>query len=84
MKNHLLHLYPDDMTPEERLDSLAEVFAKGFLYLAQNGLLESDESHCLPNPSTVTSCPKKPLTPVGEEGNHSSQDHGQRQKKHGS
>lgn len=34
------YLHPGDMTPEKRLDALAEVLADGFLYLAENGLLE--------------------------------------------
>ena len=31
---------PNDMSPEERLDALADALAEGFLYLAENGLLE--------------------------------------------
>ena len=31
---------PLEMTPEERLDALAEMLAEGFLYLAENGLLK--------------------------------------------
>lgn len=30
----------NDMTPEERMEALASVLAEGFLYLAENGLLE--------------------------------------------
>ena len=28
------------MTPEERLDALAEAFAEGFIYLSEQGLLD--------------------------------------------
>ncbi|MBI4676126.1 MAG: hypothetical protein HY748_00925 [Elusimicrobia bacterium] len=31
---------PDEMSPGERLDALAEVLAEGFVYLAANGLLD--------------------------------------------
>ncbi|MBI4376691.1 MAG: hypothetical protein HY549_09610 [Elusimicrobia bacterium] len=31
------------MTPEERADVLARVLAEGFLYLAEHGMLESDD-----------------------------------------
>ncbi|MBI5244525.1 MAG: hypothetical protein HY922_12735 [Elusimicrobia bacterium] len=31
---------PDEMSPGERLDALAEALAEGFVYLAANGLLD--------------------------------------------
>lgn len=45
----LLLKEPEEMTPEERLDALAEVLAEGFLHLAATGALadllaESDAS----------------------------------------
>ncbi len=39
---------PLDMTPQERLDTLAKVLAEGFLYLVQNGLLEEVLTDPLP------------------------------------
>lgn len=38
--NYRLQIHSDDMTPEERLDALAEVLAEGFLHLVENGLLK--------------------------------------------
>lgn len=34
---------PDEMTPEERLDALADVLARGILHLADGGLLATPE-----------------------------------------
>ncbi|MBI4376143.1 MAG: hypothetical protein HY549_06795 [Elusimicrobia bacterium] len=61
MGNYRPHLNPDDMTPEERLDALAEVLAEGVLYLAENGLLDgksqamSDEANQNPGKLALTS-----------------------------
>lgn len=39
MQNHGACPDADDLTPEERLNALADLFAEGFLYLVDNGLL---------------------------------------------
>lgn len=39
MQNHGACPDADDLTPEERLNALADLFAEGFLYLIDNGLL---------------------------------------------
>ncbi len=36
---HPLNFDSSDLTPDERLDALAEVLAEGLLYLAENGML---------------------------------------------
>lgn len=36
MENRYAALSPDNLTPEERLDALAEVLAEGILHLAEN------------------------------------------------
>lgn len=36
MENRYAALSPDKLTPEERLDALAEVLAEGILHLAEN------------------------------------------------
>jgi len=41
----------NDMTPDERLDALAEVLAEGFLYLAEHGLLNMDSE--MPRPDLI-------------------------------
>lgn len=41
MEHHRHCLDPDEMTPEDRQDALAEVLAEGFLHLLENGLLET-------------------------------------------
>lgn len=54
------------MTPEERLDVLAEVLAEGFLYLAEHNLLNFDsESPCpaLIVPSEEGKCVTAPERP---------------------
>lgn len=54
------------MTPEERLDALADVLAKGFLYLAEHSLLNFDsESPCsdLNVPSKEGKCVTVPERP---------------------
>lgn len=48
MENRYAALSPDKLTPEERLDALAEVLAEGILHLAEN-----DEP--LPRPAAETS-----------------------------
>lgn len=47
---------PEDLTPDERRDALADLFAEGFLYLVDNGLLaevlaegEAGEGHAAGN-----------------------------------
>ena len=40
MSDHRHYLDPNDMTPEERLDALAQVLAEGIIYLADRGQLE--------------------------------------------
>ncbi len=79
MNEHRHLLVHEDITPEERLNALAEVLAEGFLYLAENGLLkEGDEAgNTTPLPD-VKILQAPPLTSVGKEGNPSSQDHRRR------
>jgi hypothetical protein len=45
-----------DMSPEERLDALADVFAEAFVYLGQRGLLPLTDD---PAPATSEQPPKK-------------------------
>jgi len=55
-----------NMSPEARLDALAEVLAEGFLYLAERGLLDFDaESPAsdLPVPSEEGKCMTVPERP---------------------
>ena len=40
MSDHRHCLDPNDMSPEERLDALAQVLAEGIIYLADKGQLE--------------------------------------------
>ncbi len=57
-----------EMTPEERLDALADVLADGFLYIVQNGLLEE----VLTDPSPDGECDKG--TEVGRAKTDASSD----------
>lgn len=57
MENRYAALSPDKLTPEERLDALAEVLAEGILHLAEN-----DEP--LPRPAAETSSLERRSGPV--------------------
>ncbi|MBI4377239.1 MAG: hypothetical protein HY549_12415 [Elusimicrobia bacterium] len=60
------------MTPEERVDVLAEALAQGFLYLAENGLIETGQEGA--NHERINNAPeseKQPLISVGNEGSPS-------------
>ncbi|HAH06917.1 MAG TPA: hypothetical protein DCM05_10390 [Elusimicrobia bacterium] len=69
---------PLEMTPEERVDALAEALAEGFFYLAEHGLLaevmgesgceksteKRPESPCFPSEHRLSFLPEKEGAPI--------------------
>ena len=59
---------PYDMTPEERLDALADVLAEGILHLGESGELAALLREPLPGaePPAAASASQNPLTTLAE------------------
>lgn len=68
MENHQHHLNPGEMTPEDRLDALAEVLAEGILCLGESGELSALLQEPLPDSEPPAAAPasQNPLTTLGE------------------
>lgn len=68
MKSHHHCLDPEDMTPEERMDALADVLAEGFLYLAERELLNLDDEPILTSDAANQKLVGRGLLSGGKEG----------------
>lgn len=62
---------PDEMSPEERLDALADVLAEGILYLAERGLLNLDDEAAPASAGANQKLVESALISGGNEGTHS-------------
>lgn len=74
MDNHKVILDEDQMTPEERLDALAEVLAEGILHLGESGELAALLREPLPGSEPPAAAPASqyPLTTPVERRQESS------------